>query len=221
MAVQSEKIQNFHMSIGFLSKINSTLTLVVSISLILNLVLAISLTMALKRKQIVVSIDQQGLPVPMKITNQNLENLINWRQFLETFVQKMYAWNSNTYVDQIRSALPLMADDMRQEYLNQIEKNDIIQTITEGKITSVIQIKNLDSVKVVKYKEGYKAEIEGIKLRVVDFITRETPVKIQIAFRPVSLTSDNIWGFEVFEFHEENLQELVPQGNSETGDAKE
>ena len=123
----------------------------------------------------------------------------------------MYSWNSSTYVEQIRSALPLMANDMREEYLTQIEKNDVIQTITDGKITSVIQIKNLESTSVTKYKEGYMAEVEGIKLRVVDFVTRETPVKLQIAFRPVSLSGDNIWGFEVFELHEENLQELVPQ----------
>ena len=211
MAVQSEKLSNYHTSLGFLSKMNSTLTLVVSISLILNLLLSLSLVMSIKKKQIVVSIDNQGLPVPMQITNQNLQNLINWRQFLETFVQKMYSWNSSTYVEQIRSALPLMANDMREEYFTQIEKNDVIQTITDGKITSVIQIKNLESTSVTKYKEGYMAEVEGIKLRVVDFVTRETPVKLQIAFRPVSLSGDNIWGFEVFEFHEENLQELVPQ----------
>lgn len=157
------------------------------------------------KEQIVVGIDKNGMPIPMEVKNQDIENLINYRQFITYLLNRLYDWNNETYVAQIQKALPLMAEDIRSDYLKEVEEGGYIETINKYEMTSSIQIRKFLEDSAREYKDGYIIDVETVKLRITDFIDRSSIVRISVAFRPTTISSDNIWGLEVFELEETTI----------------
>jgi hypothetical protein len=185
-----------------LSNAYQTLKVICFILLIFLGVLTYSFFQLSRREQIVVGIDNNGMPVPMEVKQVGIENLINYKQFITYLLNCLYNWNNETYIEQIRRALPLLAEDIRKEYLSEVEEGGYIDTIRQYKIISSIQIKRFLEDTARTYKDGFIIDVEAIKLRVTDFIDRTSTVRISVAFRPTNFTPDNIWGLEVFEIVE-------------------
>jgi|GEM_PF-2393358 len=194
--------EKFTNPLANLSTAYQTLKIVTFILLVVVIGLTVSLIITLNKEQIVVGVNKQGVPIPMEIKDKRVENMINYKQFITYFLNSVYDWNSDTYIDQIEKALPLMAEDIRGDYIQEMKKGGYIETIKKNQITSSIQVKKILTDKAKKYKDGYLVKVQAVKLRVTDFIDRTSPVKIKIAFRPVDISSKNIWGLEVFEIKE-------------------
>jgi len=188
-----------------LSNAYQTLKIICFILVILLGVLTYSFFQLSNREQIVVGIDGSGIPVPMEVKEENIENLINYKQFITYLLNCLYNWNSETYIDQIKKALPLMADDIQKDYLMEVEEGGYIDTINHYKITSSIQIRRFLEDTAREYKDGFIIEIIAVKLRVTDFIDRTSTVKVSIAFRPTDISNENIWGLEMFELKEQRI----------------
>lgn len=181
-----------------LSKNNQLLTILtialaiaLLISLILNFIIA-------SKKEMVVGVDKMGLAVPLEIQKESVANLIDYKIFLTTFLTRIYEWNSETYINQIRLALPLMAEDIRFEFLQKIKDSQLTKDIEENRIVSTIQLQPVPDG-LVKYKDGFQVEIDAIKIRITDYaVDRTEAIRLVVGFRKCRLTKDNFYGLEVF-----------------------
>ena len=197
---------------NLLHKYIVTITIALIVSFLFNLILISTLHVIAREKTKIVGIDEQGMPYKMKEINDNLKNLTNRKRFVEYFIEKLYHWNKDTYIRNVKTIIPLMANDIRGTYINMIDTNSYSKKVDEDNIQSLIDVEPINS-EFKPYKEGYTIEVVATKIRIVEFIKRETIVKFIVSIRPCNYTEDNIWGLEVFEFSESPIKDLSTDEN--------
>ncbi len=175
-------------------------------SFIFNIILSLCLIIVSASKEKIIGIDQQGIPYPVEVINQKLSDLISFRQFLSFFLTTLYSWHPDTYEDQMNSILAFMSPELKSEYRKYIAESDLINKIKRNKVSSVISIKNINTDTLEVYQDGYRIRIEAIKANITSLKDELVqPVEFTIAFRKISPSKYNLWGFEVFELKESNL----------------
>lgn len=175
--------------------------------IILLLIESIALVILINRKPRVVVVSSEGIPLPNKVTDKELTNLINTKQFILFFLNQLYDYNKDNYVEKIKGAFPLMSKSLQEQYLNEIETGGYIEQVNKYEITSSLTVKRItdSDIKKLQDNKGYLVKVNATKLKVTDFIDRNIDVNIEIGYRPAKFTKDNIWGLEVFYIKEENL----------------
>lgn len=181
---------------------------IVVFSLIVILVIeSIAVVFLINRKPKIVVVSSEGIPLPNKLSNEKLINLINTKQFILYFLNQLYDYNKDNYVEKIRGGFPLMSKSLQEQYLNEIETGGYIEQVNKYDITSSLTVKRINErdIKKLDNNKGYLVKVHATKLKVTDFIDRNIDVDIEIGYRPAKFTEDNIWGLEVFYIKEENL----------------
>lgn len=185
------------------------LTIALAISLLLSLIICFFVAI---KKEMVVGIDKMGLAVPLEVQKESIANLIDYKIFITTFLTRIFEWNSQTYINQIKLALPLMAEDIRSEFLQKIKDSQLLKDIEENRIVSTIQLQPIPN-ELIKFKDGYQVEIDAIKIRITDYsVDRTEAVKLVVGFRKCRLTKDNFYGLEVFYLSEYPISDPVKGG---------
>mgnify|MGYP006284960479 CR=1 FL=1 len=193
------KEQSNTFSISLLLKI---LVIVLSLTV---LVLSLLLVNAMGQEETIVALKPDNTPVPTEIKENKISYLVDYEKFLHIFLNQLYDWNYQNYVDNIKGAIPLMSSSLKKQYLNEIKEGGYIEQVNDYQITSSLTIQKIKTDSIKKYKGGYKVKVQALKLKVRDFIDRSIPVEIVIAFRPTDISKNNVWGLEVFEIKERNL----------------
>jgi hypothetical protein len=185
--------------------------IIIVLSLALLTSLGINFTLAGKR-QLVVGIDSNMLPVPLRVKKMNLERLIDYKQFLISFLNRLYYWDTDTFQSQKRLALGLMTSEVQKQYIEIVENEPFTSLIKDGKMISAITPLKI-SDQVEKYKDGYITELEANKIRIINHaLDRVSRVKFRIAFRSCEANDENFWGFEVFELTEIDITDNGKDG---------
>ncbi len=175
-------------------------------SFILNIILAICLMVVSASKDKIIGIDDQGIPYPVEIINQDYADLISFRKFLSFFLTTLYSWYPESYEQQMNDILVFMSSDLRTEYRKYIAQSDLVNKVKENKITNVIRINNINTDTLAAYEDGYIIKIDAVKANITSLKEELLqPVEFTIAFRKIVPSKINLWGFEVFELKESNL----------------
>lgn len=170
--------------------------------IVLAFVLAVSITIIYtlaSKQQLVVKVDDQGIPESLKIQkNKQITDFVSMPLFIRTYLDYLFNWDQNTYSLKCSLILPLMAPDIRKEFQEDQMKNDYLSAIkATNTISSITVLSVLD--KLIPYKDGYITEVKAIKTRIVnEHIDLQVMSTFQIAYRKVTPTPDNIWGYQVF-----------------------
>lgn len=151
------------------------------------------------KQQLIVRVNDQGIPEVLKIQkDKQITDFVSMPLFIRTYLDYLFNWNQNTYTLKCSLILPLMAPDLRKEFSDEQIANDYLDAI---KVTNTISNITVLSVidKVIPYKDGFITEAKTIKTRIIkDHIDSEVMSTFQIAYRKVTPTPDNIWGYQVF-----------------------
>lgn len=175
------------------------------ILLITNIIFGIAYMKLAGKQQVVVGVNNNGIPEEVVYKGSNISNVVNHKQFLTHILNMVYDWNKDNYKSNIEKATPYMSKSLTANYLEEIQRGGFIDQVIEYEMTSSLTIQSINDDSLVKYKDGYKITVNALKLRITDFIDRTIPVEIDIAFRPVEVSKNNLWGLEIFELKERNI----------------
>lgn len=175
------------------------------ILLLTNITLGVAYMRLSAKQQVVVGINEEGIPQNTIYKGSNISNLVNQKQFMTHTLNLIYDWNKDNYRKNIEKATNFMSNDLKNNYLEEIKRGGFIEQVEEYEMTSSLTIQSIDDDSLEKYKDGYKITISAVKLRITDFIDRTIPVEIDVAFRPVKVDNNNLWGLEIFEIKERNI----------------
>lgn len=175
------------------------------ILLITNIIFGIAYMRLAGKQQVVVGINQDGIPQNVVYKGSNISNLVNHKQFITHFLNLIYDWNKDNYKENIERATDYMNRSLTSNYLDEIDRGGFIEQVQEYEMTSSLTIQQIKDDSLIQYKDGYQITVNAMKLRITDFIDRSIPVEIDIAFRPTEVSKNNIWGLEIFEIKERNI----------------
>lgn len=175
------------------------------ILLITNITLGVAYMKLSAKQQVVVGINEKGIPQNVVYKGSNISNLVNHKQFLTQFLNLVYDWNKENYKQNIERATNFMNKNLTANYLDEIKRGGFIEQVEEYEMTSSLTIQSINEDSLKQYQDGYIITVNAMKLRITDFIDRSIPVEIDIAFRPTDITKNNIWGLEIFEIKERNV----------------
>lgn len=181
------------------------LKITVFVLLLSNVVLGGCLYLVINKSPIVIGLSDHGVPEAYPVKEAPLSHLVNYQYFITVFLNHIYDWDYKNYAGNIKKALPLMSNSMREEYMEEIKRGGYIDQVNEYQLTSSLTIRQIDSENITPYQGGYRIKVVAQKLKIHDFIDRSIPVEILVAFRPTNISSDNIWGLEIFEMKERNI----------------
>lgn len=173
--------------------------------LLSNVVLGGCLYLVINKSPIVIGLSDHGVPEAYPVKEAPLSHLVNYQYFITVFLNHIYDWDYKNYANNIKKALPMMSASLREEYMEEIKRGGYIDQVNEYQLTSSLTIRQIDSESINPYQGGYRIKVIAQKLKIHDFIDRSIPVEIHVAFRPTNISSDNIWGLEIFEIKERNL----------------
>lgn len=162
------------------------------------------------KEQLVVKVDDQGIPEPLKIQkDKQVTDFVSMPLFIRTYLDYLYNWDQRTYSLKCSLILPLMAPDIRKEFQEEQNKNNYLEAIQKtDTISSITVLSVID--KIIPYQDGYITEVKAVKTRIMNQkIDSEVLSTFQIAYRKVTPTPDNIWGYQVFmisEFREGEIK---------------
>lgn len=179
---------------------------------ICNLVLCMCLIKAINRQQLIIGIDEEKGPVPVKIIDEKYDNLVYYQQFLTDFLERAYCWTPETFENQISSVLPLIDDTSQDEFLTELRTKNAQNKIMTQELTNILVVKYIDVDSILPTEEGWLINVDAIKLRLTEvnstkgvFSTKPLPVRFTIGFKTAPLSRENIWGFKVYLLDEQEI----------------
>ncbi len=179
------------------------------VALLISLCVNIYLVM---KKPLVVKVDQRGVPDLMEIMqDKSLSDLVDYQIFLTTFLNRLYSWNGENYLVQIKRGLVLMAPPLQAKYLKQIKAQGIeMKQKGQKNYYSEIMVQKIDT-RLRKYQNGYLIDVFAT---VKNSEINAQKMKFTIGIRKSKPTNNNFWGLEVVDI-EANQVKPATEKNKE------
>lgn len=207
-----KKVNEYISYTNHLKSSNIVLKYSLVVSLFLSVILSGIVLYNTIRGPFIVEKDMQGLPVPLSVSEERLADIATYETFLSDFLIRLYSWDKDTYILQVNKVYNYMSPLLKEDFIRKIEKDKTVESIKKDKIVSSIVIDKINP-NVKKEKNTYTAEVDAIRYRVTDFISRVNPVTFYITFQPSRINRNNVYGLEVVSFEEFSRGELIPEQN--------
>jgi hypothetical protein len=189
-------------------------------AIIISIILAAVIFRMSGRDRIVVAIDQLGQPHQAQVQDEEIHNVVNYKQFIRSFLGHMWSWDEKTFPHQINSLKKLMTEECWNDLALEIKKENYIERIRDYELTSsIVPPKEIPEAKIYYNDQGKRigwyVSFKAAKITFSDVIKREEAQKYditfntnklvkvyryEIVFKNTELTPENIWGLKVFKF---------------------